>query len=113
MTDCSRERQYRERRSGAAAWHNSKREVAIDTESLVLVGIDWASSAHQVRSMGAEADGPASVRHNAAGIGAMVDWLCSQAKQPGQVSVAIETPHGPVVEALLDRGIAVFDINPK
>ncbi len=113
MTDCSRERQYRERRSGAAAWHNSKREVAIDTESLVLVGIDWASSAHQVRSMGAEAAGPASVRHNAAGIGAMVDWLCSQAKQPGQVSVAIETPHGPVVEALLDRGIAVFDINPK
>ena len=43
----------------------------------------------------------------------MVDWLCAQAEQPGQVAVAIETPHGPIVEALMDRGVAVFAINPK
>jgi transposase len=29
------------------------------------------------------------------------------------VVVAIEVPHGPVVDALLDRGFAVFAINPK
>jgi transposase len=29
------------------------------------------------------------------------------------VAVAIETPHGAIVEALIDRGIAAFSINPK
>jgi hypothetical protein len=38
--------------------------------------------------------------HGASGIGAMVDWLCAQAEQPSQVAIAIETPHGPIVEAL-------------
>ena len=47
------------------------------------------------------------------GIGAMVDWLSAQAEQSALVAVAIETPHGPIVEALMDRGIAVFAINPK
>jgi hypothetical protein len=47
------------------------------------------------------------------GEGEMVDWLCSQAAAPQLVAVAIETPHGPVVEALMDRGVAVFSVNPK
>lgn len=51
--------------------------------------------------------------HDADGIGAMVDWLVAKAEQPDQVAVAIETPHGPIVEALMDRGVAVFAINPK
>ena len=29
------------------------------------------------------------------------------------MAVAIEVPHGPVVDVLLDRGIAVYAINPK
>jgi transposase len=33
--------------------------------------------------------------------------------RPDDIAVAIETPHGPAVEALMDRGIAVFAINPK
>jgi transposase len=40
----------------------------------------------------------------------MTAWL-SQA--PAPLGVAIEVPHGPVVAALLDAGIAVFSINPK
>src|SRR3954466_4279338 len=32
---------------------------------------------------------------------------------PGTVAVAIEVPHGPVVDAVLDRGFAVYAINPK
>lgn len=51
--------------------------------------------------------------HDAPGIGAMVDWLVAQARHPEHIAVAIEMPHGPVVEALMDRGIAVFAINPK
>src|SRR4051794_33461329 len=37
----------------------------------------------------------------------------SAAGDPGSVAVAIEVPHGPVVDALLDRGFAVYAINPK
>ena len=36
-----------------------------------------------------------------------------KASEPWEVAVAIETPHGPVVEALMDRGVAVYSINPK
>ena len=31
----------------------------------------------------------------------------------GRLAVAIEIPHGPVVDSLLDRGIQVFSIHPK
>jgi transposase len=44
---------------------------------------------------------------------ALCDWLVSLAGDPGAVAVAIEVPHGPVVDALLDRGFAVHAINPK
>ena len=43
----------------------------------------------------------------------MVDWLCGQTELPEQIAVGIETPHGPIVEALMDRGVAVFAINPE
>src|SRR3954464_5329072 len=35
------------------------------------------------------------------------------AGDPGTIAVAIEVPHGPVVDVLLDRGVAVHAINPK
>ena len=85
----------------------------MDTEPLVFVGIDWASTEHQVCLTGTGEPIQRAFAHDAVGIGAMVDWLCAQAGQPDQVAIAIETPHGPVVEALMDRGIAVFAINPK
>src|SRR3712207_6877761 len=47
------------------------------------------------------------------GLAALCDWLVSLAGHPGTVAVAIEVPHGPVVDALLDRGFAVHAINPK
>jgi transposase len=85
----------------------------MDTEPLVFVGIDWASTEHQVCLTGADRPTQRVFPHDAGGIGAMVDWLCSQTERPEDVAVAIETPHGPIVEALMDRGIAVFAINPK
>ena len=85
----------------------------MDTEPLVFVGIDWASTEHQVCLIGADSPVQRVFAHDADGIGAMVDWLSAQAEQSGQVAVAIETPHGPIIEALMDRGIAVFAINPK
>jgi hypothetical protein len=44
---------------------------------------------------------------------ALCDWIASVAGEPHTVAVAIEVPHGPVVDALLDRGFAVRAINPK
>jgi hypothetical protein len=45
----------------------------------------------------------------------MAAWLktTSATSDPGQVHVAIELPHGPVVETLIERGFRVHAINPK
>ena len=44
----------------------------------------------------------------------MADWLLSfAAGAADDVGVAIETPRGPVVESLIEHGIAVHSINPK
>ena len=41
------------------------------------------------------------------------DWVLSMCGRPNTVAVAIEVPHGPVVDVLLDRGFVVYAINPK
>jgi transposase len=46
-------------------------------------------------------------------LAALCNWLVSLAGDAKAVAVAIEVPHGPVVDALLDRGFAVHAINPK
>ena len=44
----------------------------------------------------------------------MIAWLLkASGGEPGEIHVAIETPHGPIVEALLERGFNVYCINPK
>ena len=54
----------------------------MDTEPLVFVGIDWASTEHQVCLTGTGDPVQRAFAHDAIGIGAMVDWLCVQAEQP-------------------------------
>ena len=52
--------------------------------------------------------------HSYEGLAETVDWLLDLAQHDaGRIAVGIEVPHGPVVETLLQRGIAVFAINPK
>ena len=54
------------------------------------------------------------VRHGGTELSELCDWLLARTGAPaGTIAVAIETPRGPVVEALLERGFAVFSINPK
>ena len=44
----------------------------------------------------------------------MADWLiATSGGAPGMIHVAIEVPHGPIVETLLERGFKVYAINPK
>ena len=80
-----------------------------------FAGIDWGSEKHQVCLLDAAGQvvGEREFRHGGAGLAALCDWLVSVAGEPGSVAEAIEVPHGPVVDALLDRGFAVHAINPK
>src|SRR5215212_5448793 len=80
-----------------------------------FAGLDWGSAKHQVCLLD-EAGNVVCERafaHGGAGLAALCDWLVSVAGEPGSVWVAIEVPHGPVVDALLDRRFAVHAINPK
>jgi transposase len=80
-----------------------------------FAGVDWGSERHQVCLLdGAGAVvGERAFAHGGAGLAALCDWLVSLAGHSSSVAVAIEVPHGPVVDVLLDRGFAVHAINPK
>jgi transposase len=81
-----------------------------------LVGIDWASEAHHVCALDREGSMLAErlIAHSGAGITSLLEWLMDLAHgRADRVAVAIEAPHGALVEMLLDRGIAVYAINPK
>ena len=87
-----------------------------DDEIGWLVGVDWASESHQVCLLDASGQSVAerSVRHGGAGLTEVCDWLAAKTgASPASIAVAIEVPHGPVVEALLERGFQVYAFNPK
>ena len=80
------------------------------------VGIDWASEEHQV--CGVDAQGhkvfEEKVRHSGDGITQFVDRLLERVGgQADQLAVAMETPRGAILEALIDRNVAAFSLNPK
>jgi hypothetical protein len=80
-----------------------------------FAGVDWGSETHHVclvDTAGAVV-GERAFAHGGAGLAALCDWLVSLAGHSSSVAVAIEVPHGPVVDTLLDRGFAVHAINPK
>ena len=81
-----------------------------------FVGIDWATQSHRVGLLDIEGRhvSERDFAHGGAGLTELRDWLLEKTKAaPGQIAVAIETPHGPVVEMLLDHAFRVFAINPK
>src|SRR4029079_15836000 len=97
-----------------------------------FAGIDWGSATHQACLLDEAGTvvGERAFAHGGAGLAALCDWLGSIAGAPGKcagwtqghpgagggpgtVAVAIEVPHGPVVDALLARGFAVHATNPK
>jgi transposase len=80
-------------------------------------GVDWASEKHLVFLADAEGHkiGEREFKHSGEGLAEMAAWLmaASRAAEPSQILVAIEVPHGPVVEALMEHGFKVHAINPK
>jgi transposase len=80
------------------------------------VGIDWASESHRVCLVDHEGKHKyeRDVAHDGAALNDLYAWLLRKTgAAPGELAVAIETPRGPLVEMLLERGFAVFAINPK
>jgi hypothetical protein len=80
-----------------------------------FAGVDWGSAKHQVCLLDGAGKivGEREFAHSGAGLAALCEWVVCMAGDSGTIAVAIEVPHGPVVDALLDRGFAVYAINPK
>jgi len=81
-----------------------------------FVGIDWASEQHRVALLDAGGNriDEWQVTHSGAELGQLCDRLLAQTgAQPCEIAVAIETPRGPVVETVLERGFELYSINPK
>ena len=81
-----------------------------------FVGVDWASETHHVRVSDARGRklGARAFAHSGEGLAAMAAWILElTGAAPEAVFVAIEVPHGPVVESLMERGFRVHAINPK
>jgi hypothetical protein len=80
-----------------------------------FAGVDWGSERHHACLLDAQGDvvGEREFPHSGAGLAELGDWLLSMAGEASTVAVAIEVPHGPVVDTLVDRGFMVHAINPK
>jgi transposase len=110
----SPERQYRaDARRGDLG---RRRQIQVTEEFRFFVGIDWGNETHQVCVV--DANGTqileSSVAHDGEAIAALVDRVLALGSfEPEVFAVAMEAPRGTMVEAFLDRGAAVFSINPK
>jgi transposase len=86
-----------------------------ETTCRLFVGIDWGTELHQVCIL--DLDGQIveerKVPHSAAAVTEFLEWLLTVAPQSAAAAIAIETPHGALVEELLARNFCVFSINPK
>jgi hypothetical protein len=80
-----------------------------------FAAVDWGSAKHQVCVLDAQGGvaGEREFPHSGAGLMGLADWVQSITGEASLVAIAIEVPHGPVVDVLLDRGFIVHSINPK
>ena len=87
----------------------------VEEEIVWFVGVDWGSEKHQTCILDARGTivGEREFSHGGAGLAALGEWVRSVAGAANAVAVAIEVPHGPVVDTLFDRGFVVYAINPK
>ena len=81
-----------------------------------LLGVDWGNATHEVCLLDAQGQvvGTRSVPHTAEAVRDATQWVCEQTgAEPAAIAVAIETPRGVLVDALIEQGFAVFALNPK
>jgi transposase len=93
-----------------------KQKRSVEGEFRIYVGLDWGAEFHQacVLDSSGKILRECRVDHNGQAITDFLRSLNNLANgQPGSIAMAIEVPRGPVVEAFLEGGFAVFSINPK
>lgn len=94
-----------------------KRGETMTDQRRWYAGVDWASESHHVflTDDGGAKIGEKIFKHSGEGLAEMAAWLVSTSGAPdaSMIQIAIEVPHGPVVETLLERGFKVHAINPK
>jgi hypothetical protein len=80
-----------------------------------FAAVDWGSEKHQACVLDARGGvaGEREFPHSGAGLTELADWVRSITGEASVVAIAVEVPHGPVVDVLLDRGFIVHSINPK
>jgi transposase len=81
-----------------------------------IVGIDWGATAHAVCLLDrtGRLEEQRMVEHTSRALHAFVEELTTRSHGAlARVAVAIETPRGALVELLVERGCAVYAINPK
>lgn len=81
----------------------------------LYVGIDWGTEQHHVCFIdaGGQRVGQQSIAHSGAGLAALVSELARRVAAPSRIAIALETPRGALIDALLAHGCHVFAINPK
>jgi transposase len=87
-----------------------------DDERRWFLGVDWGSAEHWARlaDAGGVELGKRRFAHSGEGLAQMAAWALElSGAEAGRIRVAIEVPHGPVVESLMEQGFRVFSINPK
>jgi transposase len=92
-----------------------KGDRVTDTFSWYL-GIDWGGETHQFCLLDATGRicGERAVAHTTAGVHEAVAWVRSTTgARPQEIAVALETPHGVLVDTLVEQAFPVYAINPK
>ncbi len=81
---------------------------------MIFVGIDWSDQHLDFHIQNADGKclGEGRVTVGPAGLADLIAAVEAHA-EPDQVSIAIESPHGPWMQTLLDRGYHVYPVNPK
>ena len=78
-----------------------------------FAGVDWGSEFHQVCVINQTGSimGEQSFAHGGEGLCEMVQWILEVSRSASrQIDVAIEVPHGPVVETLMKHGFGAYSV---
>jgi transposase len=81
-----------------------------------FLGIDWGSATHALCLVDATGRicGTRTVAQAAIALHEAVHWVCTHTGvAPAAIAVGIETPHGALVDTLIEHGFPVFALNPK
>src|SRR5215831_9123334 len=109
------ERQYRDRQASWRPVRSIGEDRMVEETIAWFAGVDWGSAKHQACLLGVQGTivGEREFPHSGKGLSELADWILSMTGIASAVAVAVEVPHGPVVDVLLDRGFIVHAINPK